>query len=805
MKKYDYKNHFDKIECSSEFKEKMKKMLSAEPDGEYADSVRDIEHAPKINYHRWTTVAASFILVAGIGGAVVYNMRNSAGEPVYSNTESSDSAEDVTTAAQKAVELNCEVNFSIRTVTADESKNTSLGSMSDYRFYEKDFGRLPDSVVNEISEKLQNCDWTEAAGNDSGNVNSASVWVDDSEIDYSAPAVILSYTGEENFVCTVSESGYVMIEDGSGKRYCENNLYYDILKFIACNLPYCDWTLIADGETGRVLDSIFKNHADEIVLGGYSNGFILPSEVKKGIGLKFFEDSIFTGYIDENGTIYFRYRNIDEDGIIRHALINFSSSPEIYNEIAEKVNITEEENSDNASEEIFSSIDKFIEGGECLFYKSENPVMLDDDSSNIEMLCDAVKSLEWSEDSSDFTETEYLGIGGIYITGDGKIYNSFNGRSFKAENQDISVLTRVFDELKMLAEYRGFTDSDNSVIAYFADCIKDSTVMSYASGMAQDSKSASFENVNMENLSSAIKSLEWTKTDSVNITGEFFVIGSLKDTSVSFMITRDGKIHNSSDNFIYSAENQDLTAINDALDEIIESSDINYVMYMLASSENRFSTMSGDIYLDYAEDNVNGAGVLYYDNKKHDEYIHIEDIDSSASFFMNEGEWSYSVSGNDGVNLSEKGFRFYDTPVIEYSWLKSAVLSHLRTAVRSEINNFSMTKSENGCSFSLEYTDNGQNITVSANLDSMGNPVQALIENGGTKELFFSAGDSTGGGFVYDSPDFIIPQSSVNYVSGVRNTDNQNMSFNVSDDTGREFVYDSSDTVKSQPSVWSVN
>ncbi|MDE5855215.1 MAG: hypothetical protein K2H19_09180, partial [Ruminococcus sp.] len=350
----------------------------SESDEEYADSVRDIEHAPKVNYHKWTALVASFILIAGLGGAVFYNIRNSVSEPMYSDTDSSVKETEInTTSVQKAVELNCEVNFSIR--TAGESKTAGESSVfkqtSDYRFYETNFGRLPDIVVNEISEKLQNCDWIEMN--------------EDSTIDYSASSVIISYAGKENFVCTVSENGYVVIEDDNGKRYCENNIYYDIFKFIAYNLPYCDWTTIVGGEAGTALDTAFKNHADEIVLDGYSNAFILPSEVKKGIGLKFFEDSIFTGYVDEKGKLYFRYKNIDsEDGIIRHALIQFSSSPELYSEIAEIVN-AEEEHFENTNEELFSYIDKNIEGGEPLFYKSEKsftPVMFGS-SGDMDVLC----------------------------------------------------------------------------------------------------------------------------------------------------------------------------------------------------------------------------------------------------------------------------------------------------------------------------------------------------------------------------------------------------------------------------------
>ncbi|MDE5854574.1 MAG: hypothetical protein K2H19_05875, partial [Ruminococcus sp.] len=70
--------------------------------------------------------------------------------------------------------------------------------------------------------------------------------------------------------------------------------------------------------------------------------------------------------------------------------------------------------------------------------------------------------------------------------------------------------------------------------------------------------------------------------------------------------------------------------------------------------------------------------------------------------------------------------------------------------------------------------DEKQNIIVSVNIDSKGNPTEVTISehftdddgnNLSNKEVVFSIGNGIGGGIVYDDPNFIIPQSSANFVA----------------------------------------
>ena len=81
MRYDDYKNHLDKITCSDEFRRKMEDLLSAEPDGEYADSVSTLERAENIKTHRWAGLAASAVLMVGIGGVAVQTIKHAPDAP----------------------------------------------------------------------------------------------------------------------------------------------------------------------------------------------------------------------------------------------------------------------------------------------------------------------------------------------------------------------------------------------------------------------------------------------------------------------------------------------------------------------------------------------------------------------------------------------------------------------------------------------------------------------------------------------------------------------------------------------------
>ena len=84
----DYKKHLDKIKCSDEFRSRMEDLLSAEPDTEYAESVSTVERVYRINYHRWTGLAAAIVLLIGISGVALQAIKNAPDVPPTHDGES---------------------------------------------------------------------------------------------------------------------------------------------------------------------------------------------------------------------------------------------------------------------------------------------------------------------------------------------------------------------------------------------------------------------------------------------------------------------------------------------------------------------------------------------------------------------------------------------------------------------------------------------------------------------------------------------------------------------------------------------
>ncbi|MBQ8296229.1 MAG: hypothetical protein IJX77_00420 [Ruminococcus sp.] len=72
MKQSEYRNTLDKIKCSKEFSAKMEELLSkkSEAHENFADTVTDVEHAPRRNIGRYITGAAACAVVCCAAGAI---------------------------------------------------------------------------------------------------------------------------------------------------------------------------------------------------------------------------------------------------------------------------------------------------------------------------------------------------------------------------------------------------------------------------------------------------------------------------------------------------------------------------------------------------------------------------------------------------------------------------------------------------------------------------------------------------------------------------------------------------------------
>lgn len=278
MKKNDYRNHLDGIKCSAEFRAKMEKKLLSEPDGEYADSVSDVEYAPKVNYHRWSALVASALIIVGIGG-LAFLGRGSIEMPIGSNTSTEETA-----------------------ITMNEY---NIGISVSYKDRMISLGALPPELAERYIQEMKS-------------------W-DDFRLD-SVPqlegeptgSIVLSFTGDDNFTWKIDSNGYAVTKRNgeNTEAYYSDICYRALTDWIARDMLYFDWTCIVEGDRGITLDKAFDNHADEIEhtdnVGDMTNS------------IRFFDCGNYSGTINQAGDIVISYTENSD---------YFRSSSELYQEI----------------------------------------------------------------------------------------------------------------------------------------------------------------------------------------------------------------------------------------------------------------------------------------------------------------------------------------------------------------------------------------------------------------------------------------------------------------------------------------
>lgn len=596
MNRNDYRNHLDKIRCSAEFREKMEERLSSESDGEYEDSVSDIEHAPKIDYHRWTAFAASVLIIIGIGGLVFLSRTDMIDTPV-----GSDITEDTTVSTQVSITRkplpnpSSRYNIGISVSGIFNDRMTSIGAVPP---------ELVDRYINELSH------WNEFK-------------LDGEPHFLSEPtgAVTLSFTGEDNFTWTIDSNGYAVTKRNGEETsaYYSNICYHSLLRWIARDIPYFDWTYIIDDDKGAEIDKAFKNHINEIEVIGNTDNYDEKNSIR------FFECGSFAGVIQRNGNFIIYYNIGDEE-----FKVCFKSSPELYDEIHEIIN------------------------------------------NNL-----------------------------VYM-------------------------------------------------------ISEKDFMFYTNSTGQSADFISFKNINTNALCSAIKDTQWTVKESDYPSGECFGIGNL-------VILRDGSIYNSNTGFMYTPVNQNNSEIVNAIEEIIQSDDLSYIGYLIASAVSRFDTMSGKVNYSIT-DYTGGTGELFYkhlNNSSRSEYVYIESIDgNSAEFTMNNGKWAENIT-KDGVTVTTEDYSVMMKSQIDYENIRSNVLYHLRKASEEDsvINECNIIMEDEFYNLYIDYKFYDYHAVVNVSVDKIGNIVDLTISENKINtyqvinEMTFTLGDGQGGGIVYDDPE----------------------------------------------------
>ncbi|MBO5163343.1 MAG: hypothetical protein J6B75_02705 [Ruminococcus sp.] len=449
MKKTDYKNHLDKIKCSPEFRAKMEERLSAEQDGEYADSVSDVERVTKINYHRWTAIAASAALVLGIGGTAVYLAKNSPAPP---ETMLSDSSY-VENRSLIEVELTTEICNMDLIMYTNDSVYFNIAN-------------IPAEASNQIIKGLENCGW-ELAESDKFN-----------DFD-SETRLCISCTGTEEFVYTVNSDGYAILEqDDTQTFYYNENSYFKIVNTVAQYLPYCNWNSMVGGETGEKLDVIFKKHADEIKQ--------TRSEVDSfDSWVMLMSNELYTVYIDRYGKItVFCDSGYGGSG---SNTVSFSSSPEMYNEIVSElgeelgITVATEPATElttealSVNEYVYKLIDENIssEPMDLSFAVGSGQFDGSFDLKNIDMteFIKAVKSHNWRISESSYPTSGFYIAKNIQLTVNGEIYDNRAGNMYEPADDSFSDLIYAVNRLVE-------SDPCTQIMYYLSHSESNGTIMS---------------------------------------------------------------------------------------------------------------------------------------------------------------------------------------------------------------------------------------------------------------------------------------------------------------------------------------
>ncbi len=447
MRKDEYRKYLDRITCTEEFRSRMEDMLSAEADGEYADSVSTVERAGKINYHRWTAIAASAVLMVGIGGVMLHTIKNAPDVPGSSLGDTSAT----TVIGSDKVELG-EMNLTI---------DSGQGS------YSEKWGVIPKEASDAIIEKLKKATWEYV--DDDKNFNSVS---DDEYI------ISVDCTGEGNFTYRIGANGYSYISFNGEEDYFKTGTetYYDIVVIIARNIPYCDWNQLS-GSHGAEIDAVFKEHKDEIKR--------ITSPVDSfDSWITLFNNGLYSVYIDSYGKITIFYKNQygGED------MIYFESSAEMAQKLAKILgeDFESEESTEATTQPTDMTINgklinllgnpDFIENGNLSYHTGSGQFSSGYNIGKIgevggEELIKLISSYEWvpAEDSDymrsdfimigyDYSDSDLMGVS-ISVNDKGELYDHSEGVLYRAKNVDIAELEEVYKYTAIYDYYTQITYS----------------------------------------------------------------------------------------------------------------------------------------------------------------------------------------------------------------------------------------------------------------------------------------------------------------------------------------------------------
>lgn len=460
MKKDDYKKHIDKISCTEEFRKRMEQQLTSESGGEYADSVSTVERAGRINYHRWAGIAASAVLLAGIGGIAVHSMNN---VPDVLGSSLGD-----ITGTTEATEAEIGVS------TGDYKLEVSIDN---YDFPTENIGTIPDEAADEIIKTLKEAVWEKTDTDIHFRNNREDIY---EEYDENTPEEELGVlyvfnitcTGAEEFVYSIGFNGYSYLFYEGEEAYYFNGkeTYFEIMDIVAATFIY--------REPESYSDPLSQKAAQLF----YSNKDIIKPNAEQSTS----EYCIYTGLsagpynilIDKTGLINVRYEGLHNE----EKVLSYDSSPEFANDVAalmgvdfeseEPTEATTQPTDMTINGKLESLLDNpdFIENGNLSYHTGSGQFSSSYDIGKVgevggEEFIKLLANYEWvpAEDldymRSDFIMIGYnygvISMGGasISVNDKGELYDHSEGVLYRAENVNIAELEQAYESAVISDNY----------------------------------------------------------------------------------------------------------------------------------------------------------------------------------------------------------------------------------------------------------------------------------------------------------------------------------------------------------------
>lgn len=244
MRLDDYKKDLDKISCSPEFKAKMNTLLSKEPEIEYEDSVSTVEPARKFGFRRYAAMAASAVVILGIGGAAIMNLRGHFIEPETSSNADIDISTDITATMTAFAEV-------------------ELFGMESY-YSEVSFGAIPpEIVIEQVFDQLKANEITSEKVTKEHNVVTSETSAGTIVMEISGVPYGFDFLTNDPFTYTVDTLGMNKIEQGDRTFYFYMDNYRGIMDAVSMSVAELDWESICTHENAGTIADLFKTYGGE--------------------------------------------------------------------------------------------------------------------------------------------------------------------------------------------------------------------------------------------------------------------------------------------------------------------------------------------------------------------------------------------------------------------------------------------------------------------------------------------------------------------------------------------------------------